>query len=200
MTKQEFSDKLRKALAGLPKEETEERVSFYCEMIEDRMEEGASEEEAVAGVGSVEKIAERILSKMPIGKIVKERVSHKRERSTLQILLIVLGFPVWFPLLLAAGVIVLSIYLVIFSLFLSLWAVDLALGACALGGFVLAALSLVRGDLLPALAVFGISVFSAGAAILFYHVCLAATKGLIRLCGKLALAIKKLFNKNERVN
>ena len=199
MTKQEFTDSLRKALSGLPKDEAEERLAFYAEMIDDRMEEGASEEEAVAGAGSVEKIAARIVSETPIAKIVKERVKPKREFRAWEIALIILGFPVWFPLLIAAGVMVFSLYVIIFSLILSLWAVEVSFGACALGGFVLAALSLVRGDLLPALAVFGISVFSAGAVILFYHVCLAATKGLIRLCGKLALAIKKLFIKKERV-
>ncbi len=199
MTKREFTDSLRKALSGLPKEDAEERLAFYAEMIDDRIEEGASEEEAVAGVGSVDKIAARIVSETPIGKIVKERVKPKRELRAWEIVLIVLGFPIWFPLLVAAGVMVLTLYIVIFSLILSLWAVELSFGACALGGFVLAVLSLLRGDLFPALAMFGISVFSAGAAILFYYGCVAVTKGLIRLCGKIAYGIKRLFIKKERV-
>lgn len=47
MNKQEFLVKLRKGLSGLPKEDIEERLTFYSEMIDDRMEEGLSEEEAV---------------------------------------------------------------------------------------------------------------------------------------------------------
>ncbi len=40
MTKQEFIAELRKGLSGLPKKELEERLTFYSEMIDDRMEEG----------------------------------------------------------------------------------------------------------------------------------------------------------------
>ena len=56
MNKQEFLSRLRKQLRGL--EDREERVTFYSEMIDDRMEDGLSEEEAVAAVGSLENFAE----------------------------------------------------------------------------------------------------------------------------------------------
>ena len=48
MGKQEFLAQLRKGLQGLPQEDIEERLTFYSEMIDDRMEEGLSEEEAVS--------------------------------------------------------------------------------------------------------------------------------------------------------
>ena len=47
MNKVEFLEQLRRGLNGLPQEEIEERVTFYSEMIDDRIEEGFSEEEAV---------------------------------------------------------------------------------------------------------------------------------------------------------
>ena len=56
MRKQEFLAKLRKGLSGLPQDDIEERLIFYSEMIEDRKEEGLSEEEAVAAIGSVDEI------------------------------------------------------------------------------------------------------------------------------------------------
>ena len=46
MNKQEFLNQLRSGLNGLPHEEIEERVMFYSEMIDDRVEEGLSEEDA----------------------------------------------------------------------------------------------------------------------------------------------------------
>ena len=46
MSKQEFLEQLRRGLPGLPREDIEERLKFYSEMLEDRMEEGLSEEEA----------------------------------------------------------------------------------------------------------------------------------------------------------
>ena len=60
MTKEEFISELRKKLSGLPEKEIEEGLSFYCEIIDDKIEEGFSEEEAVSGVGSVDEIASQI--------------------------------------------------------------------------------------------------------------------------------------------
>ena len=45
MTKKEFLSGLRKKLSGLPQEDSEERLNFYSEIIDDRVEEGLSEEE-----------------------------------------------------------------------------------------------------------------------------------------------------------
>lgn len=48
MLKEEFLAQLRGGLAGLPQEDLEERLAFYSELLDDRMEEGLSEAEAVA--------------------------------------------------------------------------------------------------------------------------------------------------------
>ena len=52
MNKSEFLGALRKGLHGLPQDDIEERLAFYGEMIDDRTEEGLSEEEAVSAVGA----------------------------------------------------------------------------------------------------------------------------------------------------
>ena len=43
MNKQDFLAQLRKELSGWPKEDAEERLTFYSEMLDDRIEEGLSE-------------------------------------------------------------------------------------------------------------------------------------------------------------
>ena len=53
MTKIEFILSLSRALQGLPQSDVTERLEFYNEMIDDRIEDGLSEEEAVAAIGSV---------------------------------------------------------------------------------------------------------------------------------------------------
>ena len=53
MTKQAFAAALRNELSGLPREDIDRSIDFYCEMIDDRMEEGLTEEEAVSAIGSV---------------------------------------------------------------------------------------------------------------------------------------------------
>ena len=65
MLKQEFLVQLRKGLSCLPKQDMEERLTFYSEMIDDRMEEGLSEEDAVMAVGSIADIIAQITDDTP---------------------------------------------------------------------------------------------------------------------------------------
>ena len=58
MNKQEFLSLLKQKLSKLPKQEIKERITFYSEMIDDRVEEGLSEEEAVLEIGNIDEIAD----------------------------------------------------------------------------------------------------------------------------------------------
>ena len=66
MNKQAFLDALYHHLKALPKAERQQHIDYYAEMIDDRMEEGLSEEEAVAGIGSVEEVARTIIAETPV--------------------------------------------------------------------------------------------------------------------------------------
>ena len=57
MNKQTFVEELRARLAALPEDEREKLIDYYGEMIDDRVEEGLSEEEAVAALGDAADIA-----------------------------------------------------------------------------------------------------------------------------------------------
>lgn len=76
MGKDQFLRILRRRLRGLPAEERERILSYYREMIEDRVEGGEPEQDAVRGLGDVHFIARRILAENPnrrprsVGKIV----------------------------------------------------------------------------------------------------------------------------------
>ena len=191
MNKQEFLEELRKALSGVPQDDVEERLSFYGEMIDDRMEEGASEEEAVDGIGPVEDVAAQMISEIPLTKIVREKITPKRSLRGGEILLIVLGFPLWFPLLIAFFAVCLALYIVLWALDIALWAVWIALGACALAGMVAMVVYFIQGVPVPAVAALGCALFCAGIAIFLFRGCIAATKGIARLTKKIALGIKK---------
>ena len=78
MNKREFLEQLKKELSGLPQSDIEDRLTFYGEMIDDRTEEGMTESEAVSGVGTVKEVAAQILSDIPLGKLVKEKVKPNR--------------------------------------------------------------------------------------------------------------------------
>ena len=113
MDKNAFLDELREKLSGLPEEDIEERVAFYREMIDDRIEDGVPEEEAVEGVGTVDSVVEQIMSEIPLSKLVREKVKPKRSLKAWEIVLLVLGSPVWIPLLVAAAAVVFAVYIVI---------------------------------------------------------------------------------------
>ena len=61
MTKAEFLEQIKAKIAHLPYEDLRKNLDFYSEMIEDRMEEGLTEEEAVATMEPPEVIAAKIL-------------------------------------------------------------------------------------------------------------------------------------------
>lgn len=198
MRKQEFLDELRRGLSGLPQADVEERLTFYGEMIDDRVEEGLSEEEAVNEIGKVEDVVSQIVAEIPLTKIVKETIKPKRAMRAWEIVLLILGFPLWFPLLIAAFAVLFSLYVVLWTLLISLWVVEVALCAVALGLLVVAIGLFILGQLIPAFGALGAALILAAASILLFFVCKAASKGVIKLTGKIALWIKSLFIRKER--
>ncbi len=60
MDKKSFLDQLRERLSFLPASELERTLAYYSEIISDRMDNGMSEQEAVAAVGSIDEIVESV--------------------------------------------------------------------------------------------------------------------------------------------
>ena len=117
MNKQEFLRALKKKLSRLSKKDVQERLNFYSEMIDDRIEEGLSEEEAVAAVGSIQEVAEQIISEASDGK--SGDGDHKGRRLKVwEIVFLAVGSPIWAPILAA-------VFVTVWALVLSLWAVEL---------------------------------------------------------------------------
>ena len=197
MNKQEFMARLKARLSGLPRQEVEERLDFYTEMIDDRMEEGMAEEAAVSEIGSVEEIAAQVIADIPFAKIAKERIKPKKRLGVWEIVLLVLGSPVWLSLLVAACAVLLSLYVSVWSVIVSVWAVFASLVACVPGGVAAGVLFMLRGNGLAGMAMIGAGVFCAGLAIFLFFGCKAATKGTILLAKKIALGIKIAFVKKE---
>lgn len=62
MTKHEFDRLLREKIAQLPQKDIDSFSQYVGEMIDDRIEDGLSEEEAIADIGSIDDIVKAILS------------------------------------------------------------------------------------------------------------------------------------------
>ena len=191
MTKKEFLSELRSKLQGLPPEDIDERVSFYEEMINDRIDDGKTEEEAIADIGTVDDVVKEIAKDTPLVKLVKEKMKPKRRIKAWEIVLIVLGFPLWFPLLITALVLIMVFWILVWVMVIVTYAVEIALSAASVAGVVAFFAYFLNGEM--NYTAIGASIMCAGAAILFVFACIGATKGSIALTKGIITGIKMLF-------
>ncbi|MBM6693315.1 DUF1700 domain-containing protein [Pseudoflavonifractor capillosus] len=197
MNKQEFLAALQAGLKGLPRGDIQHWVEFYREMVEDRMEDDMSEEEAVAALGPVRDLVAQILSETPLPRLVHEKVKPKRPMKAWEIILLVLGSPVWVPLACAAVLVLLAGYAVLWACIITLYAVDLT---AALGGVALIISALFYfppNHVLSQIFFGGTGLMSAGIAVLLFLVSGKVTTWLLRLSKKALLAVKFRFVQKE---
>ena len=196
MNKQSFLAALRKGLTALPQNEIEERVTFYSEMIDDRMEEGLSEQEAVRGIGNVEEIIAQITLD---AKPAKGKVTSKRKMRAWEVLLLILGSPIWVSLLIALVAVFFSLCVAMWSVIISLWAVFGSVAGCSFGGVIAGLIIALGGNHSTGMALIGAGIVCAGLSIFLFYGCKAATKGTGLLSKKIVLALKGCFIKREIV-
>ena len=200
MTKLDFIAELGDRLSGLPEAEVDERLSFYNEMIDDYIEDGLGEEEAVARIGRIDEIVDQIIADVPFAKLAKEKIKPKRKMRAWEIVLLAVGSPLWITLGAVALAVFLTLYAVLWTLVAVAWSVFAVFAACAPAGIALGVLSFVFGRPFPAIAYIGVGLVCAGLAIFAFFGCIAATKGCAVLTKKIALGIKKCFVRKERKN
>lgn len=188
MNKDEFLDELESRLQGLPKSEIRERIYFYDEMIQDMVEEGKTEEEAIESFGGIDEVVLTIAGKTKMTSLVKERIKPKKRISAFWIVLIILGFPVWLPLLITFSVLLAVGYMLLWVLILVTYTVEAAFIASA-GGSLIATLLLYRDGTFNYGGA-GMALLVAGIACLFFPVCVLATKANIKITKKIFLGIK----------
>jgi len=192
MNKQEFIDELRSKLQGLPETELNERVSFYEEMIADRMEDGMTESEAVEQIGDPDKIVETIMSEIPLSRLVKHKASGKK-LSVAAIVLLILGFPLWFPLVIALTAIILSLYITIWCVAIVLYCIDLSLAVSSIASLIAVPVLFIHGQAVEGFLGIGACLVCAALAVLMFIASVAVTKAFIKLGKYMVLGIKKMF-------
>ena len=197
MKKQEFLSELRIKISGLPGVDVEERISFYSEMIDDRIEDGMSEEEAVLEIGSVEDVAMEIIGNTPLKKIVKEKIKPYRGWKTSKIIFVSISSLIWIPLLVAAFSVALALYVSLWSIVVSVYAV---FASCALSvpfGLVVGAFHAFSGNSFFAVLLVSCCFALAGIGILSFLCAKALTRLTLLLTKKLTLKIKKKLVSGE---
>lgn len=197
MDKQAFLGQLGKKLVGLPHDEIAERLAFYSEVIDDRMEEGLSEDEAVAAAGSVDELTSQVITDSLLVENIKTPNAAERRLSPQEILLLILGSPIWLSLLVAAVAMILSLYVSLWAVIISLWAVFGSLVGCAFGGIGAGIFLVCRGNTLSGVAILGAGILCSGISIFLFYSCKAVSVGTISLTKKATLRIKNRFVKKE---
>lgn len=196
MKKEQFIEELKNRLKGLPKADLEDRISFYEEAINDRIADGKTEEEAVRDIGTVDEVVNEIAKDTPLVKLVKEKVTPKRSLTALEVVLLILGFPLWFPLVLTAFILCLVGYLLIWIFVFVSYVVEIALAVASIGALIAMFASIGSGTF--NLAALGASIMCAGGAILWVFVCIAVTKLTIELSKSIIGGIKKSIMKKGK--
>ena len=192
MDKYDFLLALEARLEGLPEADRQASLDFYSEMLDDLVEGGMTETEAVASLGSPEAIAEEILLEMPLPKLVKAKMK-KRRLSGLEITLLAVGFPIWLPIGIALLAVVFAIYISLWAVVVSLYVANVAMAACAPTGILAAVVLFASGKPAAALLFLGAGLALAGLSILWFLLCNLTAKGMWKL-GKLTLrGIKACF-------
>ena len=174
-------------------------LEFYEEAISDRIEDGLTEDEAVAAIGTPDEIAQQILMDTPLPKLVKAKAKPEKGFKVWEIILLVLGFPIWFSVLLAAGLVALSLIIVLFAIVLSFFAIILALG---LGGIVLVVASIlmmIAGGGSASIFNIGIAILCIGLAVLLFIPAKALALWIVELCGRFGKWVKlKVINSRKK--
>ncbi len=195
MKRSEFLERLKNGLSGLSEGEIAEHLSFYGEMIDDRIEEGLSEEEAIESVGNAENIAFQIMQDH--GSVEAKKSKPSRKLTAWEIVLLVLGSPIWVSLLIAFFVVIFAVYVVLWSSIVSFWAIAVSFIGVALGSFVTFGVFLTFGSVWQGIAMLGVGFFSAGLSIFGIIACTGATKGSAYLTKKSMLLIISPFKRKE---
>ena len=191
MHKRRFLLKLRRALWGCSPLEIRNRLAFYSEMIDDYMEEGLTEKQAVQEIGKPEEIAKEIRSEM-----AERPQKEKRPLGTGAKILIVLGSPVWVSLGIAAAAValslaisafavVLSVFVCLFAIWISLYAAVVSLGFSSLACIAGAIACLFTGRFSEAMLALGAGFVLMALSIWFFLICAPIRKTILRGMGKI---------------
>ena len=202
MTKEEFLNALRNRLEVFPKDEAEGYLNYYREMIEDQVDDGVPEKQAVEALGSVDDIFAVILQETALAKLLREKMKPKRKLKMWEILLLSIGSPVWVPLAIALAVtalsLILALYIVLWSLTVSLCAIELSVAISGLGALFASPIQLVAGgNALAAGVLFSVALVCVGLSLVLFQPSILAVKGTAKLTKQIWLGIKSLIVRKE---
>ncbi len=160
MNKKEYLNDLDSKLNFLPEDEREKTLNYYSEMIDDRIESGMDEEKAISKLESANAIANQLKSEHSTQQTTSEKVFNFIDKLLTKhgylflLIIIILSFPVWIPIVGGILTFVGIIFLLLFAL--------IALGSVVSIVSLCAAISFITQSLLSTISTLGVSMIFAG--------------------------------------
>ena len=213
VNKMQFLRAVREKTVHLPLSEVNRLREYFNEMIDEAMEEGLSEEEAVDRLGTWEEICAQIVEFLtsepqPIEAIKEEPakepqnpIPEKKPKKRISlpmwaVVLLILTSPVWGAIVLSLGIavfaVIVSLVVIGGALVISLFAVVLSLAVVGVVGIPAAVVLFFTGSIATGLLSLGGGLVCGGFAILGWFMCIAFAKFV-------AVCVKGLFGRIVKV-
>ena len=176
MRKNEFINAIRGSLRGYPHNEVENSIEFYSEIIDDRVENGMTEEEAVASLGDLDMIIKNIKVDMPLKSVIKERVKENKEERIRENKHMSAGF---------------VFYMLLWVFDIVIFAVSIALAACLAGGVIGGVINFIAGNPGTGIAFIGVGIAALGLAIFLFMAGTGVAKANVSLTGSFLRGTKR---------
>ena len=197
MNKQEFLIELKQHLKGIAPEDISGSIEYYSEMIDDAVEDGMTEEEAVASLGDMDEIERQLRSRgektaktppEPEVSVMPEPVpERKNSGKTAVIILLIVCIPVIIGLLSAAA----GIYLGMWGTVIGFYAAAVGMGIS--GAALIISSPFVQTALPEILVQFGIGMVLLSVSAPFFMLCNLLSKGLVELLKLIIRLIQNFF-------
>lgn len=202
MSKEEYLNELKEKLTENNIPGIDAMLDFYDEAISDRIEDGMEEADAVAAMEDTDSIVKAAKLDRPLPALMADKVkeTHKeaseKGHGALFVTLAIVGFPIWFPLLIAFFAIVFSLYISMWAVVVSIYAVELSFAIAAVASLLgCATFAMGQIPFPTAIAFLGCACLFAGLTIILWKPIVAITRGMIKLIKAVFRGIKSAFVK-----
>lgn len=183
MTKQEYLYDLSRRLKGLPKEDRDDALAYYDELMGDM--ELSDSEDVTLRLGTPKEAAKEIIDNTTAKYAEEVNSSPRKVKNSGKVIwLTILGIlsaPISLPLAIVAFTVVLVLAITALAIYISLFVA--AVSMVAAGGFV-AAVSLFAPGFMTKLAWFGIGLLSVGLGILLGFGLVVMIKAIVNGIGR----------------
>ncbi|MGM9625143.1 MAG: DUF1700 domain-containing protein [Eubacteriales bacterium] len=202
--------------SGIPQQELDKMLEYYAEMIDEAMEEGVSEEEAVAGLGSWSEIIGQINAScgqsqtdpsdsLPAAAPEKTgsdqteaQTPVRNGRVSLQIwalILLIITSPIWAVLILVLVCVLFAVVCTVVSVLFAAAVTAAALVIAAVVCIPAAVVILFRGSAVSCLVTLSCGMICFGCAMLFWVSCRALVWLFVRLIQLIQSGWRRIFKK-----